>query len=259
MTGEGLRGAPGGGLTYDIPSGAVALVTGGSRGIGRAISLQLAALGYDIWLNYASRDDTAEEVRRTIVSLGRECTLLKFDVSDADGVTRNLEPLVEERTPHVLVNNAGIIRDGVLALMSFDDWKRVLQVTLDGFFLVTRVVLNGMLLQRRGRIVNISSTSGQAGLAGQTNYSAAKAGLIGATKSLAAEVARRGILANVVAPGLIATDLTKDIEVERILPAIPLRRLGTVEEVAGIVAFLCSKQASYVTGQVIGCNGGLYM
>jgi len=247
------------GFTYDIPAGAVALVTGGSRGIGRAIALKLAALGYDVWLNYMSRDESARETQSAIIDMGRECSLLKFDVSDSEGVSRNLETLLEKTTPHVLVNNAGVIRDGILALMSFDDWKRVVQVTLDGFFLVTQMVLQGMLLERRGRIVNIASTSGQTGVPGQTNYAAAKAGLIGATRALAAEVARRGILVNVVAPGFIATEMTEGAQIDRVLPRIPLQRLGTVDDVAGAVAFLCSKESSYITGQVVACNGGLYM
>ncbi len=248
------------GLTYSIAPGSVALVTGGSRGIGRAIALRLAALGYDIWLNYLANDERAHEVRSLIVNdLGRECSLLKFDVSDAEQVSENLQPLVEEKPPEVLVNNAGIVRDSALVLMSFEDWKRVLGTTLDGFFLVTKCVLHGMVLKRRGRIINISSTSGQSGLPGQTSYSAAKAGIIGASKALAKEVARRKILVNAVAPGFIDTDMTAGAPIERMLKAVPLARMGTADEVAGIVAFLCSEEASYITGQVIGCNGGMYM
>jgi len=247
------------GLSFTVPDGAAALVTGGSRGIGRAVALRLAALGYDIWLNYLENDQRAREVRDEIQDgAGRRCRLLRFDVSDPEQVGETLIPLIEESAPHVLVNNAGIVRDGAMVLMPFEDWRRVIGTTLDGFFLVTKCVLMGMVPRREGRIVNISSTSGQSGLPGQTNYAAAKAGLIGATKALALEVARRGILVNAVAPGFIETDMTRDAPVDRMLKMVPLSRMGTVEEVAGTVAFLVSDEASYITGQVIACNGGLY-
>ena len=245
-------------LTFSVPDGAVAMVTGGSRGIGRAIALRLAAVGYDIWLNYRSSDDRAREVQAEIEGrTGRTCRLMRFDVSRAEAVSEVLEPALEQCIPEVLVNNAGVLSDGAMALMSYDEWKRVLDVTLDGFFLVTKPVLFGMIQRRRGRIINISSTSGEVGVPGQVNYSAAKAGLIGATRSLAVEVARRGILVNAVAPGVVATEMSEHSASERLLQAIPLRRSGTVDEVAGAVTFLCSDEASYITGQVISCNGGL--
>ena len=247
------------GSPFTFPSGKTALVTGGSRGIGRAISLSLARAGFDIWLNYRSNHAAAEEVGREIADLGRSCRLLGFDVSDPEAVSRSLDPLLATTTPYVLVNNAGAIRDAVMIWMKFDEWREVLRTTLDGFFLVTKCVLPGMLSSREGRIVNISSTSGQAGRPGQVNYAAAKAGLIGATKALAAEVGRRGVLVNAVAPGFIATDMTAQVPLDRVLPAIPLGRVGQAEDVAGIVAFLCSSEAGYITGQVFGCNGGLYV
>lgn len=246
-------------LSFSFEPGAVALVTGGSRGIGRAIVLRLAAAGFDIWLNYQSRDEDAYSVRQQVLGKGRNCTLLKFDVADPLAVESVLIPKLENQSPSVLINNAGITCDGVMVFMGFDEWKRVLDVTLNGFFLVTKSVLQGMLLRRSGRIVNISSTSGETGRPGQVNYSAAKAGLIGATRSLAAEVARRGVLVNAVTPGLIETEMTESVTREDVLSAIPLRRFGVADDVSGVVSFLCSDQASYITGQVIRCNGGLYM
>jgi 3-oxoacyl-[acyl-carrier protein] reductase len=246
------------GLTFSVPEGGVALVTGGGRGIGRAIALRLAGVGYDIWLNYHSNDAAAAEVEQQITRIGRRCRLLRFDVSSQEQVAEVLQPLLEEEVPEVLVNNAGILADGAMAMMRYEDWKRVLEVNLDGFFLVTKPVIFGMVRRRRGRVINISSTSGQTGVPGQVNYSAAKAGLIGATRSLAVEVARRGILVNAVAPGVIETEMSEDTASERLMQAIPLKRTGTADEVAGAVVFLCSDEAAYVTGQVISCNGGLH-
>jgi len=237
----------------------IALVTGGSRGIGAAIARSLARDGFDLWLNYLNRHDAAAAVAGDIAALGGVCRLLPFDVASPENVQSALAPLLEEATPFVLVNNAGFARDGLLAGMRGEDWSQVLSVTLDGFFLVTRLVVMGMLRKREGRIINIVSTSGQTGLPGQVNYSAAKAGLIGATKALAAEVAKRKILVNAVSPGFIETEMTKDVPRERILPIIPLGRLGTPEEVAEVVSFLCSDRASYITGQLIAVNGGSYM
>jgi 3-oxoacyl-[acyl-carrier protein] reductase len=238
-------------------SNKIALVTGGSRGIGAAIAETLARDGFDIWLNYRSAREAAETTAKKIEQLGRQCRLVPFDVCDPEAVEQELAPLLQESTPFVLVNNAGYARDGIMALMSPEDWQSVLRVNLDGFFLVTRLVLTRMLRRRSGRIINIASTSGQTGVAGQVNYSAAKAGLIGATRSLAAEVARRNILVNAVAPGFIETEMTAELPIDKILPSIPLGRIGQPREVAETVSFLCSDRASYITGQVIAVNGGI--
>ncbi|MFA5514752.1 MAG: 3-oxoacyl-ACP reductase FabG [Desulfuromonadales bacterium] len=240
-------------------SNKIALVTGASRGIGAAIALTLAGDGYDIWLNYRSDRDAALQVQAGIEALGRQCRLLPFDVADAQAVKTALEPLLEESVPYVLVNNAGFARDALMIWMRQEEWQDVLDVNLGGFFQVTKTVLQPMLKKRQGRIINIVSTSGQSGMPGQVNYSAAKAGVIGATRALAAEVAKRNVLVNAVSPGFIETEMLKDLPRERILPMIPLGRVGRPEEVSGVVGFLCSEKASYITGQIIAVNGGTYM
>ena len=237
----------------------IALVTGGSKGIGAAIARGLAEDGFDIWLNYRADHNAASDVARAVEETGRECRLLPFDVSDADEVRSSLEGALETQIPLVLVNNAGFTKDTLMGLMTEKEWKDVLSVHLDGFFLVSKMLLGKMLHQRKGHIINMVSTSGQSGLPGQVNYSAAKAGLIGATKALAAEVAKRNVLVNAVSPGFIETEMTRDLPKEHILPMIPLGRLGKPEEVAEVVRFLCSERASYITGQVISVNGGVYM
>ena len=237
----------------------IALVTGASKGIGAAIALDLARVGFDIWLNYRSDHTGAQAVAKTIKELGVSCTLLQFDVVAEDAVNKVLGEALEEKTPFVLINNAGITRDNMLFWMESKEWKDVLGIHLDGFFHVTRLVIGKMIRERKGRIINIVSTSGETGMPGQTNYSAAKAGLIGATKSLAREVAGRNILVNAVSPGFIKTALTRELPLDKILPTIPLGRIGTVQEVASVVTFLCSEAASYITGQVISVNGGVYM
>ena len=237
----------------------IALVTGASKGIGASIALALARDGYDIWLNYRSDHEAAAEVAGRIEQSGRSCRLLPFDVADPAAVKGALEPLLDNDSPCVLVNNAGFAKDELMVWMGEKAWKDVLSVHLDGFFLVTKMILLGMLKRKSGRIINIVSTSGQSGMPGQVNYSAAKAGLIGATKSLAAEVAKRNVLVNAVSPGFIETEMISGLPSERILPMIPMGRVGKPEEVAEVVSFLCSEKASYITGQVIPVNGGAHM
>jgi 3-oxoacyl-[acyl-carrier protein] reductase len=242
-------------LTEDIPD--IALVIGGSRGIGRAIAIRLASSGCDIWLSYRSNHEMAKETQRQIVQLGRRCELLCFDVSDHAATEKALHSLAEQTAPSLIVYNAGIVRDGLLVFMKPEEWSAVVRTDLDGFYNVMSAVLFSMLRARRGRIVAVASISGQVGQAGQVNYSAAKAGLIGACKALAREIGKRNIFVNVVAPGLIETDMTAGLPKEKILPMIPLGRIGQPDEVASVVQFLCREPSMYITGQVIAINGGL--
>lgn len=240
-------------------SSKIALITGASRGIGAAIAVRLAKSGYDIWANYRSNHQAANQLKQKITDLGRNCTLLPFDVCEEEQVKDSLSVLLEESVPDVLVNNAGFNKDTLLMWMSTEEWKSVTDVTLLGFFLVTKAVLLGLMRRKSGRIINIVSTAGESGLPGQTNYSAAKAGLIGATKSLAKEVIRKGVLVNAVAPGFIETDMIENLPIDEIVKNIPIGRIGSPEEVAGVVDFLCSEDAAYIVGQVISVNGGMYM
>lgn len=236
----------------------IALVTGASKGIGAATALALAKDGFDIWLNYRSDDNGATQVKSNVEAYGRTCMLLRFDVTDAAKTEESLSPLLRENVPYALINNAGFAKDTMFGLMSTPDWNEILNVHLNGFFNVTRLLVPFMQRRRKGRIVNVASLSGEAGNAGQVNYSAAKGGLIGATKALAKELGKRNILVNAVAPGLIETGMLAGLPLETILSAIPLGRPGKPEEVAGCISFLCSEAASYVTGHVLSINGGLH-
>ena len=237
--------------------GKIALVVGGSRGIGRAIALRLAKSGFDIWLTYRGNHQAAQEAKTSIEEMGRSCDLISFDVSKYEECESALAKRVEDISPDVLVFNSGIARDNLLVFMTRDEWDEVLSTNLDGFFNVARTVIFSMLKAKKGRIVVISSASGQIGQAGQVNYSASKAGLIGASMALAREVGKKNILVNVVAPGFIETDMTASLPKEMVLDLIPLKRIGKPEDVASLVNFLCTEEEMYIHGQVIGVNGGL--
>lgn len=235
-----------------------ALVTGGSRGIGRAICAKLSAMGYYVLINYKSN---TEEANNTLQQINGNGDLLQFDVADKSSITQVLGSWItanEDKTIEVLVNNAGIREDSLMAWLKAEQWDSVIKTSLDSFFYVTRLVLEGMMMNRYGRIVNVVSLSGLKGHAGQTNYSAAKAGVIGATKALAQEVGRSGITVNAVAPGFIKTDMTEGLDEKELKKQIPVNRFGLPEEVAHAVGFLASKEAGYITAEVLSINGGLY-
>ena len=238
-----------------------ALVTGGSRGIGRAVCLKMADMGYNILINYKSNETEANQTLSLVKEKGVSAEIIQFDVSDKNQVQSILGGWMEanpEKVIEVLVNNAGIREDTLMMWMKDEQWDRVINTSLGGFFYVTRLVVNSMLMKKYGRIINIVSLSGLKGMPGQTNYSAAKAGVIGATKALAQEIGRKGITVNAVAPGFIKTDMTGDLNENELKTIIPLKRFGLPEEVAHAVGFLASAEASYITAEVISVNGGLY-
>jgi len=238
-----------------------ALVTGGSRGIGRAISVELSQAGYPVLINYVSNEEAALETKKLIEEQGGIAELLRFNVSNKTEVDEALSIWSEKNPDHyiaVLVNNAGIRSDALMIFMQDDQWNGIINTNLNSFFYVTRRLLKDMLTKRFGRIINIVSLSGLKGLPGQANYSASKAGIIGATKALAQEVGARKVTVNAIAPGFIETDMTKDLDQNSLKEMIPLKRFGKPEEVAAITAFIASEKAGYITGEVISVNGGLY-
>ena len=238
-----------------------ALITGASRGIGKAVAMKLAAGGMPVVINYKSNTAAAEETKAEIEAAGGRCELLPFDTADPKAIEAAMEQWEAQHTDDyisVLVNNAGIRQDNIMVFMTDEQWHSVLDTTLNGFFYLTRRVVKSMMTHRYGRIVNVVSLSGIKGMPGQTNYSAAKAAVIGATKALAQEVAPRKVTVNAVAPGFVATDMTKDLDESELKKLIPTGRFGKPEEVAALVAFLASKEAAYITGEVVNINGGLY-
>lgn len=238
-----------------------ALVTGGSRGIGRAIAVRLAKDGFKVIINYISNEQAALSALEAVRAAGSDGELLKFDVADAESASAAIsswQKAHEGEYISVVVNNAGIRRDGLMMRITPEDWHKVLTVNLDGFYNTTTPLLRDMVRNKWGRIINIASLSGIRGVPGQTNYSAAKGGLIAATKALAQEIARKNITVNAVAPGFIRTDMTEDMPEEELKKMIPAARFGEAEEVADLVAFLASENSAYITGEVISINGGLY-
>ncbi|MDB5118589.1 MAG: fabG [Mucilaginibacter sp.] len=238
-----------------------ALVTGGSRGIGRAICAKMAAMGYYVLINYKSNTEEANNTLKLVKANGSDGELLQFDVADKEQIKEVLDGWIntnEDKDIEVLVNNAGIRDDSLMVWLKDEQWDSVIKTSLDSFFYVTRLVLDGMMMNHYGRIINVVSLSGIKGLPGQTNYSAAKAGVIGATKALAQEVGRSGITVNAVAPGFIKTDMTEGLDEKELKRTIPVNRFGLPEEVAHAVGFLASKEAAYITAEVLSINGGLY-
>ena len=238
-----------------------ALVTGGSRGIGRAVCIKLAQMGYQVIINYASNTEEAEKTLEMIKSAGQNGETLQFDISNGKQTREAIDTWMQAHPDdyiEILVNNAGIRHDNILALMPEEDWDSVLSITLKGFYNVTQPLLHPMIRHKYGRIINMASVSGLKGLPGQCNYSAAKGGIIAASKALAQEVARKNITVNAVAPGFIKTDMVKGLDEDSLKKTIPANRFGTPEEVAELVGFLASPAAGYITGEVISINGGLY-
>jgi len=243
--------------------GKTALVTGGSRGIGRAVGIRLGQMGAKVYINYVSRPEAAEETRAVIEGAGGSARIIAFDIADGEQVQQSIKTILsEEGSIDILVNNAGITRDGLVALMKEPDWDAVLSTNLKGAFLCSKAASRAMMKKRWGRIINITSVIGFSGNAGQSNYAAAKAGLVGLAKSLAREYASRGITVNCVAPGYIETEMTDSLAAEvkeKIQSEIPMATLGSVEDVAAAVAFLAGDDGRYITGQTLHVNGGMYM
>ena len=238
-----------------------ALVTGGSRGIGRAVSIKLASMGYHVLINYVSNKAEADRTLQMVREAGGDGETMQFDVADANQTKDVLQAWQSAHAGEyveVLVNNAGIRRDNILMFMPEEDWHSVIGTSLNGFYYVTQALLQQMLVHKYGRIISLASVSGLKGLPGQTNYSAAKGGIIAATKALAQEVARKNVTVNAVAPGFIETDMTDGLDVDALKKTIPSQRFGKPEEVAELIGFLASDKAGYITGDVISINGGLY-
>lgn len=238
-----------------------ALVTGASRGIGKAIAIQLATDGFYVLINYKTNTTEAENTLNTIKEQGGKGELLPFDVSNAKEVENTLEQWHNNnagKTIEILVNNAGITKDNIMVFMSNSDWQNVQDTNLNSFFFVTRQLLQNMIVNKYGRIINIVSLSGQKGQPGQVNYAAAKAGVIAATKSLAMEIGKKNITVNAVSPGFIKSDMTENLNEKELKKLIPLNRFGTTKEVANVVSFMASDKSSYITGEVISVNGGIY-
>lgn len=237
-----------------------ALITGASRGIGRAIAIKMAQEGYAVVINYLNNHEAAQQTLEEIVAEGGNAELLQFDVAQPEAIEQAVADW-QQRYPDdyidVLVNNAGIRRDNLMVFMQNDEWESVVNTSLNGFFHLTRRLLKDMITHRHGRVINISSVSGLKGMAGQVNYSAAKAALIGATKALAQEVAARKVTVNAVAPGFIESDMTGDLNQDELKKLVPMKRFGKAEEVAALVAFLASDGAAYITGEAIAITGGL--
>ena len=235
-----------------------AIITGASRGIGRATAVQLARAGYFVIINFKTNETAAQETLNMVKSEGGDGTIIPFDVADSEQ-TRNAVKTITEQYKNIqaLINNAGITADGLFMLLGGEEWGSVINTSLNGFYHMTKPILREMIRKKRGSIVSVSSLSALMPNRGQANYAAAKAGIIAASRSLASEVARFGVRVNVVAPGLIETDMIKDAPVDQIKQIIPMARLGKPQEVASVIRFLCSDDASYVTGQVIGINGGI--
>ncbi len=237
----------------------VALVIGGSRGIGKACALRLAESGFDMCLTYRSNHEAASQTKQEIENMGRQCEVMSFDIADRETAKNLLEKRFQDSAPDVVIYNAGVARDNLFVWMTPQEWDGVMRTNLDGFYNTVQPVMFSMLRAKRGRIIVISSASGQTGRPGQVNYSASKAGLIGAAKALAREVGKKNIWVNVVSPGVIETEMTENLPKDKILPLIPVNKLGKAEDVAAVVHFLATEPNMYIHGQVIGVNGGLVL